>query len=528
MKQISNHPYIFFSILCALVYAPFSHKPFHMDSPVTVHVARQLLVDPIDPPIGEYGKLLAIWNHTGLPESSVFYTTPHPPLIPLYIAPFVALFGENELVLNWAMFPFYAAMVLLFFALCGLLAPRWRFEATLLFMFSPVVLVNSQNVMLDAPLAAFSMGTLYFAFRSKKAGDFLVAGLFAGCACLTKFTGGAAVIGALVFYCCEKRWRHVALFMLPVAVLYGTWVVHNVVTWGAVQLFANDHANYLIGDIRYRFERLVSYLGGTIVFPLILLTLSVVARRYRIVTIAAIFAAAIWSLLLVTHLHYSPGSAIVYTLCASAGIVLLLIMATGFRERSAPWIVLSLYAMLHAAGGLFLTLYCTRYLLPFAFIAVLVWVKILESSPPAKRWVWNVTIAVSAIISISLSIADYQYVDAEQRIASDLREKYGTHTVYFQGRLGYLYYMHKAGFSSFPATGAVIKSGDLLVQNCASNDDRALFIDTTGLVAIDEFRYPVFPLRTLTGRAGFYGNDRLPYAWVSDPGARIFRVYGKK
>jgi hypothetical protein len=527
MTWISK-PYLFFTLLCALVYAPFSAKPFHIDSPVTVYVARQLLVDPINPPLGDYGKLLAPWNHTGLPETSVFHITPHPPLVPLYLAPFIALFGENEPVLNWAMFPFYAAMVLLFFALCGLLAPRRRYEATLLFMLSPVVFVNAQNVMLDAPLAAFSMGTFFFAFRSRSAANTLCAGLFAGLACLTKFTGGAAVFGALVFYCAEKRWKNAALFLLPVTLLYGAWMVHNAIAWGAIQLFASDHAHYLLGDIRYRFERLVSYLGGTIVFPPLLLALILILRKYRTVTIAGFMLAGIWSLLLMTHLHYSPYSAIAYALSATAGIVLLFVMAGGIRERSSQGMSLSLYALLQVTGGLFLTLYCVRYLLPFAFIAVIAWTKILDAGRLDKRWVWSVVIAVSALLSIVLSISDYQYVNAEKRIALDLKKEYGDRNVYFKGRLGYLYYMHKSGFHYFSSFETKVKSGDLLVWNCASHDDASLFADTADLVARREFRYPVYPLRTMTGRAGFYGNDRLPYAWVGDPAARIFRVYEKK
>jgi hypothetical protein len=179
-------------------------------------------------------------------------------------------------------------------------------------------------------------------------------------------------------------------------------------------------------------------------------------------------------------------------------------------------------------GGLFLTLYCARYLLPFAFIAVLAWIKIMEARSPVKRWVRSATIAFSALLSICLSIADYQYVGAEKRIAFDLKEEYGNRAVYFQGRLGYLYYMHKAGFRSLTSSGAEVASGDVLIRNCISHDDAALFSDTADLVALKEFRYPVLPLRTLSGRAGFYGNDRLPYAWVSDPATRIFRVYGKK
>jgi hypothetical protein len=32
----------------------------------------------------------------------------------------------------------------------------------------------------------------------------------------------------------------------------------------------------------------------------------------------------------------------------------------------------------------------------------------------------------------------------------------------------------------------------------------------------------------MTGRAGFYGDDRLPYAWVTSPEERLFFVYRKK
>ena len=101
-----NNPLLLICFFCILIYLPFSNKPFFMDSPITVYVAKQMCINFLNPPIGEYGKLLAPWNHTELPSSSVFYITPHPPLIPAYLSFFVRFFGENELILNWAIFPF--------------------------------------------------------------------------------------------------------------------------------------------------------------------------------------------------------------------------------------------------------------------------------------------------------------------------------------------------------------------------------------------------------------------------------------
>jgi hypothetical protein len=60
------------------------------------------LKKPLNPQIGDFGKILEIWNHTNLDENSIYYSTPHPPLIPYIIAPFVGIFGDNRSVKSCA------------------------------------------------------------------------------------------------------------------------------------------------------------------------------------------------------------------------------------------------------------------------------------------------------------------------------------------------------------------------------------------------------------------------------------------
>jgi hypothetical protein len=524
-----RRPYLVFSLLCIVLFAPFSNKAFHIDSNVTVYVSRQMTKNFWDPPLDIYGKLLGVWNHTDLPEKSVFFATPHPPLVPAYLVPFIKMFGENELALNWAMFPFYCASVLFFFGIAGQTIPRWRFQATLLFMVCPVVLINAQNVMLDAPMMAFSLASFYFMFQSNRAKNVVFSGVFAACACLTKSTAGTIVLSGLLYYGYGKKWRNCLLFLCPVFLGNSLWALHNIVFLGKIALVANGCAHYVLGDFRYRFERLLSELGGTIVFPLIPWVLFFLLKEYRRIAAILTAGAFVWAVLLCHMLHYSIPSAVFYAISASAGALLIYgIFSTTFKIRNNRLeLALALQLLLQIAGGMFLGSYESRYMLPFVFIVIIFFARLVERFPNImlKRVIWGVCLLSSAALSLVLSVADYQYAQADCRVAMELQKDFPSQNVYYFGRLGYLYYMDKAGFRNLSLCKDSLKTGDLLVQNCFSADDGAFFLQTKNLVLIKDLHYPLIPLRTLGGRSGFYGCDRLPFAWSTVPADREFKVY---
>jgi hypothetical protein len=531
INRLAN-PYVIITLLCAALYAPFSGKGFHMDSPVTVYVAGQMLKNPLNPPLDDYGRQFVAWNHTDLPATSAFYITPHPPLVPLYLAPVVALFGENELALNWAMFPFYLLSAFFFFRLASLLLSRFRLYATLLFCLCPVVLVNSQNVMVDTPLMALCLGSFYFMFRGGGAKDACFAGLFAALACLTKFTGGTIVLCGFLYYAYARKWKECLLFFMPFLLLCGLWTAHNYIVWGKLQVLSNGHAHYILGDLRYRLERLVSFFGGTIALPVFPLAFALAIKKYRAPAVMLLIAALAWSALLMYHLHYSAWSASLYWLSASAGAFLLygacVTLPAVFDRRKGA--CLTFHLALQVVGGMFLTLYASRYLLPVAFVGILFLALLIEQLPAAvsKRAVWTALIATSGLVSVLLSAADFQYVNAERRASADIRAMYPDNRVFFCGRLGWLYYSHRAGFLDMLSGRTRPESGDIMVKNAASGDYSGFFADTTHLSVLGQLRYPLLPLRTMTGRSGFYGDDRLPYAWVGPPYDRVFCLYRRK
>ena len=552
MKRLLAQPggqSVIIVLFAAVLFMPFSGKPFHIDSPVTIYIAEQLLENPLDPPAGEFGPLLAPWNHTELPPSSAFHATPHPPLISFYTAGIIKLFGSGEKAVNRAFFPFYAGTLLFFFGLCIRFGIRNRMPAALLFAVSPVLFINAQNVMYDVPLAMFCAGSFFCMFRSGSVSDAFLAGLFAGCACLVKFTAGTMLIAGTVYFIARKDWRSLLVFLGASGGLNLLWLLHNLHFFHAWQLTQNGHARYIPGDLRYRLERMAAYIGGGYTLPLFPLAVWWLSKKLRLQGILFGGITLLWSVLLYLFLHYSIPAACFYWLCAFAGGLIVMHLyspavirpapgtakdSTGLRRKvTAPtmlapeYAVLALHTLLQIIGGVFLTLYVVRYTLSFIFIPILFFIRTLETTLASQqqRRFWRIALPVTLALSLMLSVSDYLIVNAEKRIADDVTRRYPKTNVFYKGRLGYLYYMHKAGCSSLTAQKP-LKQGDLVVENCFYRDDVDFFnANRTSLHLIDSCTYPLFPLCTIGGRAGFYGNDRLPYALNTFNNCRKFRLY---
>ena len=519
-----KHALILLAVTLA-IYLPFIGKPFHVDDPVTYYMARQMTINPLNPPASEYGRHLAVWNFTDLDTGSAFHATPHPPLVPLYLAPVVAVSGDRPWVLHLAMFPFMFACVALMYLIAGLTAPGRELWCAVLFAVSPAVLVNSQQIMLDMPLAAAMMASVYFMLRSSKPSDDLLAGLFAGLACLVKLPAVTLFAVALAAYLPERRWKRMTLFLLPFCMVNGAWVLHNLAVWGKIQMFATGHARFLLGDIRYRFERQISYQGFYGVLPFIIAPVALLAPKTRNIFLTGAVLCGFWSAAMVLVLDYTILQALLYTLSSACGFTIMAgLLYRSFRSpgnRCNRIITVHLYTQLGI--GLFLTLYATRYMLPIVFTAIIYWAYLIRSVKRQNSW-WVAAAAASLVISVAMSVSDYNIASAERRIAQDVQNHCASTSLFYRGRLGYLYYMHKNGYRDYSVDARLPDSGDLVLRNDFYIDDLPLVSDMNKLEKISEFKYPLFPLTTIGKRAGFYGNDRLPF-WVIPRHEYVFTLY---
>src|SRR5216110_1486013 len=76
--------------------APFLNKAFHIDDPLFLWMAQQIVKDPLDP----YG-FTVNWSSFTQPMSMVMQ---NPPLCSYYIAAIASVFGSSELALHSAFF----------------------------------------------------------------------------------------------------------------------------------------------------------------------------------------------------------------------------------------------------------------------------------------------------------------------------------------------------------------------------------------------------------------------------------------
>jgi hypothetical protein len=127
-------------------------KPVHIDDTVVLHVAANILRDPLRPFAGEF-----FWLEEPQPLAKV---TTNPPLVSYWLAPWIALAGYREWVLHLSFAPFVALLMWGMHRLATRwLGAQWAWWAVGWLMLSPAVLPG-MNLMRDVPALALLVGGL--------------------------------------------------------------------------------------------------------------------------------------------------------------------------------------------------------------------------------------------------------------------------------------------------------------------------------------------------------------------------------
>ncbi len=230
---------------------PFLTKAFHIDDPLYIAVARQILRRPWDP----YGAEL-IWEER--PEL-LFDADFNPPLWNYLMAAVLVWSGEPEvrvqarpglttegmrisvsrrpeICLHLLESLFVALALVALFLLARRLC-RWPLTATALVAFSPALLPG-QNVMLEGPTLAFWLWATVAYLRAFETNSFRyvhLAGLLAACGVLTKYSTAVLLLILAAHAAWHRRWRLLHLLLLP-AVALALWTAHNYALYGRSHL----------------------------------------------------------------------------------------------------------------------------------------------------------------------------------------------------------------------------------------------------------------------------------------------------
>lgn len=255
--------------LVVLPLLPFLGDAISIDAPVFVAVARQIARAPLDP----FGFQM-IWDPTS-PDTASFNR--NPPLLSYWLAPWIAAFGDGDLMLHALLLPFPLIAAFAFRGiarrLCGAgLAPSALLATT------PAFLVLAASLLLDVPALAFFLLAVYAFLRGSEGRGspawHWAAGFAAAAAGLTKYVAFASLpllaAGCLLLPG-RSAGRALRALLPPVALwaLWGAWTAH---LYGAPHfLGATDVVLDRGFEARELSNQLVSvpvFLGAALLFPI--------------------------------------------------------------------------------------------------------------------------------------------------------------------------------------------------------------------------------------------------------------------
>jgi hypothetical protein len=205
-----------------------SVKPMTIDDVSYYYRAIQLDKHPLDPYGGE-----PFWDLAATPSIKAFI----PPVLCYWWAAGIRLFGDNEFLWKCWLFPLALLLVRALDVLLRRFAAGAETPLVWLITISPIVL-PSLNYMLDIPALAVLLTAVTAFLRAiddRRLGLAVLAGLIAGLAMQTKYTGVTAVAAILIYGLLTGRWKPALWAAAAAAAVFVAWEALTYANYGESQ-----------------------------------------------------------------------------------------------------------------------------------------------------------------------------------------------------------------------------------------------------------------------------------------------------
>jgi 4-amino-4-deoxy-L-arabinose transferase-like glycosyltransferase len=534
METASKPPASLRPLVCVLLTTlgcllPFLNKPFHIDDPLFLRAAMQIQQHPAD----FYGFTMN-WLGTPLPMVKDF---DNPPLTCYYIALVAALFGWSEPALHLAfLLPALAAAEGIF-----LLARRFTRHplwAALSAVLTPVFLISATTMMCDVMCLAFWVWAVVTFEKGLERNQWkwlLTAGLLAGLATLTKFTG-LALVPLLAFYGFARQRRFgpwLATLLIPMLFAVGyEWITRRLYGQGmllAAGTFASEDRSGAQGGLWEKALIGLGFLGGCFL-PVLFYLPMIWSRRLAalglvllVPCVAMLFWQPHFKPLLVQDGHLHMGMFFEVAGLLAGGILVLLLAGADFwhrRDADSMLLVLWVLGLVTFAVVLNWTINGRSLLQALPAMGILL-ARRLDSRWPESRpgnRVWLVAPALlAAVFSLRLTQADARLAETNRLAAQQLWIQYhkSGNTVWFEGHWGFQYYLEKQGGKAIDLNDPKKAGGDILIVPANASNLYEPPMELVNLVAKVDFLpdAQVAIMNNLAG-AGFYASVHGPLPFV--------------
>lgn len=539
-------PYIILAVLTLVCLVPFCEKAFHIDDPLFVWAAQQIVKHPSNP----YG-FNVLWYASPLPMSEV---TKNPPLASYYGAAIGMVAGWSETPLHLAFLMPAIVVILGTYYLARRLTgnPLLAAAATLL---TPGFLVSSTSLMCDtAMLALWILAVIFWLEGLDRTAPLLLAcsGLLIAACALTKYYG-VALIPLLAVYSVARfgrlgRW--VLYLSIPVVFLagYQYWtyaLYHRGLLSDAGEYAYTVHWNPALAlggavpESTHRFWKALiglAFAGGC-ALPAITFIPVLWSRRTILLggMLAALAGLCCGMGMIVTpqplaQKHWIGVSA-QFALFATGGLCIpALAFSDGRKRKDADSLLLALWVLgTFAFASLVNWTVNARSVLPLIpAVGILIarrvdMMAVFSGRTMALRL--GLPMVVAGIVSLWVAAADAKLAGSARQAAEYVRDHAGAEAaqVNFQGHWGFQYYMQSFGFGPTDLNAFIGRNGGVMVIPSNNTNVHLVlpqFIAASRVVGFDA-NLGVSTMSRATG-AGFYTHlwGVLPYSFGSVPEER--------
>jgi 4-amino-4-deoxy-L-arabinose transferase-like glycosyltransferase len=522
IEWLVRHPSWFLAFATLIVLLPFASKPFNIDDPLFVWVARHIQSHPMDPygfNVNWYGYDWPLWD-----------ITKNPPLACYYLAAAGGLFGWSEMALHGAFLLPASAVVLGTYRLAARLCQR-PLLAAFLTLFAPVFLVSSTTLMCDIPMLAFWVWALVFWMEGterKRPGYFAAAAVLMSLAALTKYFGACLLPLVAVWSVGRKRpfreW--LGWLALPVIALVAYQLATHALYGHGLLADAGKYATAIHGSSELQsLLTALTFTGGCLATVTFFAPFLWARREVIIGAVASAAGAGVLFLAVKNSTNPGAGEILQILLWAAGGVSVLALAIVDFnRRRDADSLLLACWVL----GTFIFTAFFNwiingRSLLPMTIPAAILVARRLEQLASAGVKFSPMALFVPALaggaLAIGVTVADYFLALAPQAVAAAVHSAYGDgkHRLWFQGHWGFQYYMEKDGATALDLQHIQLTQGDYIAMPSGNSNVYPLKEPVTEL---ETFSAPPFGCLTTMDKqtgAGFYASlwGPLPFAFGS-------------
>ena len=531
----------FLAVLTCACMFPFLGEAFHIDDPLFLATAKQIVQHPLDP----YG-FSVVWYTTGMPMSEV---TKNPPLAAYFLALVGSWAGWSEQVLHLAFLVPALVVILGVYHLARELteSPVIAACATLV---APGFLVSANSVMCDVPMLAVWIVAIILwrkGLTNSRLLWLVASGVLIGVCALTKYFGGCLIPLLFLYTIASKRRfeRSLLLLLIPVAMLvsyqawthsqYGHGLLSDATSY--VSLARSDHPNSTAGVGLIA----MCFVGGC-TLPALFFAPLLWPRTWILGggILAVLGAAAIVNGWVSIENPFPDRNrtflAVQFGMFVLGGISALALAAADFwRRQTADSILLTAWVLgTFIFAAFFNWTVNARSILPLIPAVGLLIARRLDDTPLRSRWssLWTgAPIILSLVLGLWIAGGDAALANSARTAAGKIHQRAvrASTRVLFMGHWGFQYYMESFGAQPIDLSRTELTPLDVVVRPENNTNVVPLPPRSSTKVLTIEMKAWVTTMRAENG-AGFYSSvwGPMPFAFGPVPPERYdsFRFSG--